>query len=482
MRFNLGILSILAAPLFAADRSSSYVVAPFGLPTRQPPPLARVIQLPKVEVSISAKQVCGYTDWSTLQINLPKQLLSKKYWEKVSKELESAAKQVVMDLSHALPSMMACNLSPTWCHVMNQAELSAAFEGQLSLETCKIIDGLATNAPMRDNLRQCMDSWEKSGLSPSAARERCLTDGKPNAGPNDKKMATDESLKKGQKENKPETFDLNAFIDSIFPGEVDTGHSKYQFNSGGHLYSRRERSKSLMTELFKGSGIEIKGSMMVRNGGTFQPNIEKSLIEETKAIHIAIIEILNKMKEYHDRGYTGPQVIEKTKDLWSNKKKWEQNKYPSPIYRPTNDGSEPSLLVSPEQIYSLLPLASEGIEKNQTLEQVVDRISQATAYIKKQDELYDIHSGTISQCQHPDWQGGVAQENCNRLLVSVKASMEALELKMQGEDRVRVVQREIAELVSGVQRARLSGFNNIQKSESYKNRPHDAIPRPDDGG
>jgi hypothetical protein len=54
--------------------SQGRVVAPFGFPSSQPPPRGSVINLADHQIGLEAQQVCGYTDWSTIQLRLPKKL------------------------------------------------------------------------------------------------------------------------------------------------------------------------------------------------------------------------------------------------------------------------------------------------------------------------------------------------------------------------------------------------------------------------
>mgnify|MGYP003332480391 FL=1 len=97
------------------------VIAPFGLSSGQPPRTSTV-QIVDAQIGFKAAQVCGYTDWTTAQVHLPMQLLSKKYWEDVGQKLGQKAREVVYQISGALPSMIACNISPQFCSVYNQAE------------------------------------------------------------------------------------------------------------------------------------------------------------------------------------------------------------------------------------------------------------------------------------------------------------------------------------------------------------------------
>lgn len=85
----LGAQSSAEARMAAVETPQSMIVAPFGFPADQPPPPGSVINLADFDVGYTAQQVCGYTDWSTLQLRLPKKLLSKDYWKNVGTGLEN---------------------------------------------------------------------------------------------------------------------------------------------------------------------------------------------------------------------------------------------------------------------------------------------------------------------------------------------------------------------------------------------------------
>ena len=436
------------------------VVRPFGLQSRQPPAPSRTVRLPTATFSISANQVCGYTDWTSLQLDLPKKLLSKQYWKKIGNNLVLQAKQTVMDMTYALPGVLTCNVVPSYCHVFNQAEMMSAFEGDLSMKTCEILDGVAnTKGLMHETLLQCQKAMFEgdSKMTASEARERCLRGETPKG----------QIEKMGKKASRVEpSFSMDEFLDDLFPGEIDQN----DFTKDGFVYSRRTRTKNLFKELFP--GVEVRGSAVVRNGGTFQPVIENYLGKESKKIRDSVTTILKEMKKYHKQGYHGKDVIGKTKSLWADKSKWKKDKQPHPIYRSPYDDSEPTFLIQPEQIYGLLPLAEDGIDDNQALYQVVDRMSQGVSFLKLQDHLFDIQTRATAECYGEKNQSASAQQNCQNILKRTKMSMEFLEHKMVAEERVIRIQREINSLIDGVRLAKANQFlsSPSERADLYEKR------------
>lgn len=461
------ILVLAALPVQAIEihhGRENVVVRPFGIDSRQPPDPSHVVQLPSATFSISANQVCGYSSWTTLQLDLPKKLLSKQYWSKIHQDLVNKAKKTVLDMSYALPGVLVCNISPTFCHVFNQAEMMASFEGELSLETCKILDGVANQKGlMHESLWQCQQkALKEGGLTASEARERCLRGNTPSDQAN--------NIDRGAQDAEP-TFSMNKFLDELFPGKI----GQIDYNKNNLVYSRRQRTKSLFKELFP--GVEVKGSAVVRNGGTFQPVIENRLAKETRLVRGTVSKILKEMKKHHVKGFNGKDVIARSKHIWSNKEKWKQNQRPSAIYRSPYDGSEPTFLIRPEQIYGLLPLAEGDIDQNQSLGQAIDRMSQGVAFLKLQDHLFDIQTRAAEECYSEKNQGAVAQTNCEQILRRTKMSMEFLEHKMIAEERVIKIQREIDQMVEGVRIDRSGRFRSSPPTNEDL-REQRKIPRP----
>lgn len=481
MKRYLMLVLMLPCQAFAVEYAGpdgNRVIKPFGIPSRQPPISARIVSIPEVRVGFSAKQVCGYTDWSTLQLELPKKLLSKEYWKNIASKLENQAKQTVLDLSYALPGMIACNVSPDFCHVYNQAEMMASFEGELSFNTCKILDGVANVSGFQaEELRVCVEGLIKTrGFSASEAREKCLRgDGDNSSSPSSQATNIEKGrILGGGAESK---FNLNAFLDGIFPPSIRTSAGNViSFTTGEYMYTRRQRGVDFFKALFP--GVEVRGTATIRNGGTFQPVVENELLKQEKATKDAVIEILKVMQGYHKKGFTARDVISKSQPIWADKNKWIANKKPSPIYRETMDGSEPTFLIQPEQIYSLLPLADEGIDNNRALDQVIDRLSQATAFLKVQDSLFDIQTRTAEECERPDRQDAVTQANCQIVAQKTRLSMEFLERKAMAEDRAVRVQGEIAALIDAV---RNSQIGRIKSSPIGVLAPEGKIPLPNRG-
>jgi hypothetical protein len=464
----------------AQSDSQARVVAPFGFPSSQPPASGFVINLADHQVGLEAQQVCGYTDWSTIQLRLPKKLLSKDYWSNIGSGLQDEATRLAMSLTGALPSMLACNVSPTFCHVFNQAELMSAFEGQLTFNTCQMLDGVANvSMTQAESLRNCVSNQMKSGknVTASDARERCLT----NPGNADLKKG-DKIARTASQGDPGSSFSMTSFVKSIFPDSINQpGGSTYSLGSGAYRYSRLHQSKLLMTELFP--GIEVRQQSSVMRGGTFNPTVERTMVNHSQTAKDRIILVLKAMKPLQDQGYTPAQIIERTRSQWEDRASWDQKGEPSPLYRSRSDGGEPSILVTPEQLVMLLSLAKPGerdLDKaldTPEMKQVIDRLSESVSHVQVNDLLAEIYTRTLDSCRRdPIYQGALAQENCKAILERTKSEIEILAYKRDAERQARTVQVEIGAIVRDVQGQRLGSLTS--RGRAPADPPSGPIPLP----
>jgi hypothetical protein len=483
--FLLFVGSFLATDVSFAGRyaeradAGGKVIAPFGFPSSQPPPRGSVINLADYQVGLEAQQVCGYSDWSTIQLRQPKKLLSKEYWHHIGKGLQDEATRLAMSLTGALPSMLACNVSPTFCHVFNQAELMSAFEGQLTFNTCQMLDGVAnTSMTQAESLRNCINhQMQGRSLTASEARERCLTN------PGDADLHKGEKIARTAEQSDPQSsFSMANFVKAIFPEAVQQpGGSSYSMAAGSYRYSRQHQSKSLMTELFP--GVEVKQKSSVMRGGTFNPSVERVMVNRTQTAKEKILVVLKAMKELQDQGLAPGQIIERTRSKWEDRSSWDSRGEPSPLYRSRSDGGEPTILVTPEQMLLLLSLSKPGERDadkaidTPEMKQVVERLAESVGHVQVNDVLAEIYTRTLDQCRRdPGYQGAVAQENCKTILERTKGEIEILAYKRDAERQARMVQVEIGSIVRDVQNHRLSTMSVRGRNEPEA--PQGAIPMP----
>ena len=101
MRFIFLIITLIGINKAYAGKWTEYdnynggrIMRPFGFPNRQPPTL-RSVKLVDFQLGLEAQQTCGYTDWTTAQLMIPKKLLTKDYWKNVGTQTVNRAKEAV---------------------------------------------------------------------------------------------------------------------------------------------------------------------------------------------------------------------------------------------------------------------------------------------------------------------------------------------------------------------------------------------------
>lgn len=437
--------------------SGNRIIAPFGFKNRQPP-TGSTIKLIDAKIGFTAKQVCGYTDWTTAQLHLPKQLLSKQYWKNVGERVYHQAQQAIMDLSGALPAMLACNVSPTYCHVFNQAEMMAAFESDLTFKTCEMLEGIGdVTSAANSQLRRCIQNYTSQGKNPSEARELCIN-GQNSSGT--EPLSKEEKLKNSAAiADGTEEFSMDKFVNSLFPTSVSSQSGTAHLDSGSHRYSRRSKTKSLMVTLFP--GITVKNSATIINGGTFQPNVDTEYAKINTQTKDFINDSVLEVNKFIEQGFTPQEAIKKSEHLWADKKKWEQDGEPSPLHRPTNDGSEPSFIITPNQLLLLVPLVDKTKSNgtSELLDLSSERLASSATFVKLTDRLSDILMVSLDKCKKdPDIQNTVAQRNCDLIIESAKANLQALSYKREAEENAIKTHQLIAQIVSEEQNRKIVNF------------------------
>jgi hypothetical protein len=209
---------------------------------------------------------------------------------------------------------------------------------------------------------------------------------------------------------------------------------------------------------------------MVRVSGTFQGDVDREVDNEKKKLESEIMRILRAMREYQKKGYSDKDIIARTQNMWIDKEKWKRDKEPSPIYRQTADDTEPVPIVSPEQILMLVPLADENKEDlmGDDLKQAISRLSSSSVNLKMTDHLVDIYKNTFELCTNsPDYQGAVAQKNCETIIKNTQTSLANLKFKTEMEAEAFKAQQEVRKYVYEVQSRRTVVREHRDQSQGY---------------
>lgn len=458
---NALLLLILMAPS-AFGSGSNTVFEPFGPNTYTVPSRSNVVELADAKLELKSQQVCGYTDWSTTMISLPKQLVSKEYWQGVAKNLKSQAIKVVFDLAHALPSKIACDLVPNHCSLMNHNEVMAAFEGQLTFDTCEILESVGTNSlTTNDSLALCIKNLKSKGYNIHESREKCLTDGLDDPSNQSPGKQIDSMVRINEQSGKSSLFNFDDYLLDLFPGKVKQKNGEYlDLQSGPYAYSRMKKVKEFAKEIF--TGVTISGSAVVSRGGTFFPSFDKKIQNENKLLTDEIMIVLKQMKALRDQGYTAEKILATiAKDPKFDPKTWEKNGATHPFFRPSNGDTEPSQLLELRQVYRMIPVYEQTLENGmslsfsgqgstigQPLRDVINRISKPMTFIKIKDVITDLYFRLLSKCSSDiDMQNERAQENCTASLQKVRAQRELLDLTIATENSAIEAQEKVNRLV-----------------------------------
>lgn len=437
-----GLVTASAVGPYVTDDGIERTLYVFGAPKSQPPSPSSVVSVGPFELGIAAQQVCGYTDWSTAAIRLPKKLLNKDYWAGKIGQMRDQAIQAAMDLTGALPSMLACNASPTFCSVINHAELLSQYEFKFTVDTCRILEGLENATVINEGLRNCIKLQMQTGAasSPSEAREFCM-------GQN-QKTATETNSK--------DFFSPQKFFNAICP-EVEQAQSPYYksaMGSGGRRYTRTKRTCRFARELIP--GFTVNGSARFVTGGTFGVTIEQQITEYADKTASDVNEVVKAMASLYWGSAKRPNDVISDNTLRS---KWSSSSWGDtpPMYmRATSDGSEPQFLVPPEQMFQLMQLVDrkKGVEgdyanRSSPYRQALDRVSRSAAYVHSVDGVSDLLTRSLEKCASAnELQGAVAQENCRYVGDQLKTQLQILAQRREAESEFLRTQAEVSTFVS----------------------------------
>ncbi|MBX9839216.1 MAG: hypothetical protein K2X69_13005 [Silvanigrellaceae bacterium] len=442
------------------------VYYPFGLSSLQPPDPTNVITI-KAGIGVTAKQVCGYTDWSTAALVLPTQLMSSEYWTNVSKQLEYQAIQAVTALSGALPQMLACNVSPTFCHILNTAQQLAQTEFAFTADTCKLLDNVADALPKNTALATCiqtvMSDQPKYKISdPGQAREYCIVS---NGTDYNSKIASVSSKGKDNKYG----FSSDKILDLICPESRKTKITEglsANYKSGPHVYSSIQNTCSFAEKLLP--GFDIQYDARVTRAGTFQSTVSNLIEENQKNMSDDIMLVVNQMYSEYRKGKTPNQVIASAASNWAPATM--ESKRRAPLYmRGSSNGAAPQFLIPPQQMYELVQLIDptlKGSSFDDTVQanykntsspfrQALDRVVGSASYISTLDSMNDLRSRVLDACaSSSDLQGEAAQGNCTMMQAKLASQMQYLQTRMDAEQSILAMQKDVNSYVQNVLRDR----------------------------
>ena len=481
MRYLIFLSMALSSPVSLAEtirsNSEATIVKPLGMwEHRQPPPRNKTVVIADPKIDFSAQQVCGYTDWTTAAIQVPKDILTADYWGKNLENAKNEAVDSLLAISGALPSMLACNASPTFCHVLNQAKALAQSELSFTMDSCKVLDGLANQENLQnEGLRACIqDVTSSRNFSARQAREFCITGG--DVGPGKEKAF----------QNVAGEVTRDIYSSEIFE-EAACKESKSQaYNSSHFSYTVSKKSCEWLAELFPGVTVKAKASLLT--GGTFQPVAEKKYTETVRKTNDYLVEIVDIMHRlryglppYASTGPLPPHKVLKHPDLAEKLGLDKNGKLKAlcvrgsgdsceadidqipPVYRLSADGTEPVLLIDPATVFELVSLVgpnstadAEFSKRPSHLELIITRLSQAASYTKTNDVLSATLSRTLKACKgHPDLSSASAQKDCNLKISLLEAEKNSLATRRETDKDFLIAQMQFYKEVERAKAAML---------------------------
>lgn len=432
------------------------LIRPFGyLYPRRPPAGVRTVSLDDLRIEFTAKQVCGYTDWSTAVISLPKKILSAEYWKDVGQDIKNKAINSVLAISGALPSMLACNASPTFCAILNRAEALAQANLKFTFDSCQMLEGLSDVTKSQfESLRGCVKNQvNQKGKDSSAALDSCTVG---NRDPS--------SVKSKDKIKKSESEAGDNYKSENLTNRLCKEHSHDRYPSSSHAYSVSEYSCKWLKEFFP--GISLEAGAKFKHGGTFSLSPAEDAYDEhiDKTTHY-IVDLLDLMHSIRfgvgDFSSSGPMprhlVVNHPKvrrfiGLRDDGKingvcypedgercKADITKLP-PIYKLSTGTSLPSLMIATETLYEIVELiprdttpSKEYRKEGSRVALAVEPLIQSVSYTRAQDLVKDSITRVKKSCRDPDLQSPSAQEDCNSRLGALDQSKVNLDSRMQSD-------------------------------------------------
>lgn len=491
MRFLI-VLSLIICATVKAEMIGTYygqtLVRPFGYMSPRPPTNANQVDLGDIKIQFNARQVCGYTDWSTAVIGLPKQILSAKYWQNVGSEIKKKAIDSVLAISGALPSMLACSASPTFCAVLNRAEALAQANLKFTFDSCQMLEGLSdTTKAHFGPLAGCVQAKVSDGLSQSQAIDKCSVG---NRDPDD--VSSKEKIKEAEKNVK------DPYKSEKLTERLCQERNSARYRSSAHAYTVTEYSCKWIKSFLP--GISVEASAKLRHGGTFSNSpAEDTYDDHIKRSSIFLVNVLNTMHairygkgSYSSQGPKPRHLVIIHPDIKRLLGQRSDGKllgvcYPDdgshcqndisklpPVYKFSGGTGIPALMVSPATLYELVEVVPKDSTPQAEYDKEMSRIALAMeplirsiSYTSTQDIIKDSLARLRRTCKDPDFQSQPAQEDCNFRVESLVQDQNNLKTRNESDREHLVAQMQFYSEVSRIKGSQLRvDSNNTQRAFS----------------
>lgn len=277
---------------------------PFGHhPSNTLPTEAKRITIFNEKIGFEADQVCGYNDWSSSILHFPKEIMSGEYWTQVWDNAYKLFLQTAYSISGALPQVILCNISPTFCSILNTAQMLGQANLGITMDSCSMLEDIATSdylIPDDSELAKCMKKPENKKLPAGKRREVCI-----------EKLSGEELDKYVFKPLKP-LFDQVGPISDYVPSWVEKScmDRSTSNQTSGELTETQKTLACTFRSKDSFLGMRISGGVSLRASGTFFPTFESQKQQNQAEISKLLMAILAEMHDlYHKNLLPDDKVI-----------------------------------------------------------------------------------------------------------------------------------------------------------------------------
>lgn len=404
----------------------------------------------EVSGGYEAKQVCGYTDFSSLVVDLPSELLSLNYWKGFFNNALTQVLKAIFAVSAALPHALMCNISPTFCSILGAAEGKATFAGEFAFDACELMDSGLNQLNLNQDLHDCFQETKEANKewSSSKIRDKCITSEKGNLIASGVDWIGDkakgflgsiiEDKPDGKKEAEP---------GGIFNMTCNTKTKKVD-SSGGKTKTQIKKDCEFMKKtlfpgvtLTGGASVQVRGTFLSPFAGAkasyaanardeiwavldYMHNLrwEKSMPPEKILVDSEVFAIMGVKrtssgtqygrckrtkkgnKEFIEIGKCASNLFE---NFCDSNDECDAEKL-SPLLRiPPNfkKGDHATLIVTPSSLYEMIALTPANIspskyaEQNQTYKNLVSPFIEHSAHAKASAKLSRLRAMVVSECK-----------------------------------------------------------------------------------
>ncbi|MFG1515919.1 hypothetical protein [Halobacteriovorax sp. ZH2_bin.1] len=445
MNYN-NVKKIILVSIFLTSVYADNVILPFGrgiqVPTREK------IDLIDTKIGIETQQVCGYTDYTTMAIHLPKKIVSKQYWKGVGKRAVKAAKNTVYNIGGALPDIIMMNASPSFYAVMSQAQTMASYQAFINKEDCKLLEDVVNKTGLdKMPIAECM-SKRRPGETIAEVQTRCQQnpDSDLSSDPSKEERIANVQRVAGRTDE-----DYEKFLEKVFDGEETKVNKNTYFKyNNGRAFSRTNKAIEWSKDL--AHGLSFKSSLLISGKGEVaKDSISSRVITEREKTEEDIVSVLNEASRLLSKGSSESDIRDHLYQKYYSRGASRGDIGQSFIY-PSDDGQGVTPLIEPELLITIAKMnkgsddaffKKEGTKQNE----IVRRMATLKGYVDAEQNLLKIQAIAQKNCLiKQDLQGAQDQINCKNLIKVVELNRERIESEKRLSETLYEEKRRLANI------------------------------------